>query len=372
MTFFTKHWTQVLLAGVVALTVQVGLVRGQAANNFRVAPNAGDANGPAGFAAGPAGGQGAAGFQPPAMVQPYYSTNPYTEYKGPYGGYLSGVSDVINSQSQFLESLQTVNLMREEVNRSKLDTRRKSVDEYLYERANLPTIEDDRERQRIEALRRAHNDPPMHEILSGLALNNLLLAIIQMHGKKGPGPTVPIDPDLLRHINVTSGTGSDSVGVLRNGGKLSWPLVLKRAAFQEGRDQLNELAPRAMKQAMGGSVEADVLDGMTSAVENLDVQVKRQIAQLTPREYSQAKSFLRQVRSSIRALQDTNVANYATQKWSPKGNNVGELMESMNSQGLKFAPATQGDEPAYLALHRAMVAYYAGPEYTAQWDRLAK
>jgi hypothetical protein len=36
---------------------------------------------------------------------------------------------------------------------------------------------------------------------------------------------------------------------------------------------------------------------------------------------------------------------------------VGELVNHMTRQGLRFAPATAGDEAAYLAVQRALAEY---------------
>ena len=52
--------------------------------------------------------------------------------------------------------------------------------------------------------------------------------------------------------------------------------------------------------------------------------------------------------------------NYFNQKWVAKGKTVAELIQNMTAAGLRFAPATPGDEGAYRALHFALVAYDDG------------
>ena len=44
---------------------------------------------------------------------------------------------------------------------------------------------------------------------------------------------------------------------------------------------------------------------------------------------------------------------------------IAELVRNMTGKGLRFAPATPGDEPAYLALHRALVIYDGGGSQVA-------
>ena len=63
---------------------------------------------------------------------------------------------------------------------------------------------------------------------------------------------VPLSPDLVRHINVTSGTFVGSVGLLRDGGKLDWPHVLQRSVFD--------------KTALGGMYRASRVRGETATL----------------------------------------------------------------------------------------------------------
>src|SRR5262249_9748759 len=143
-------------------------------------------------------------------------------------------------------------LTKEEAKQAQLKTRRQSFDEWLYERAHRPTSEDERERLLQEKIRRSRNDPPPGEIWSGKALNDLMVGIRRMQAQRIPGPTVPLHPDRLKQITVTAGatgTGTGSIGLLREGGKLYWPLTLKRPAYEEERRKVDQLAAQAYRQA---------------------------------------------------------------------------------------------------------------------------
>jgi hypothetical protein len=52
-----------------------------------------------------------------------------------------------------------------------------------------------------------------------------------------------------------------------------------------------------------------------------------------------------------------DVASYFTDKFAAKGKTVPELIQFMAKKGLKFAPATGGDEAAYSALYNYLVGY---------------
>jgi hypothetical protein len=350
----------------------------QGNSNFRVVPAAGAPPAPGtdtpAYSRGPIEGTMSgyrAGFNRPPATLPVYGPGFYSPYYNPYGSFTSGVADIINAQSNTWKDYEQAGIMKEQKRQAQIDTRRKSFDEWLYERDKTPTPEDERERQRIEDIRRARNDPPANEIWSGIALNQMLVAIQQMHSQGIRGPTVPLNQDILHHINVTSGMTTGSLGLLKDGGKLQWPLPLQDASYETDRKRLDELAPMAYEQAKYGPVKADILNNMIEAVKNINSTISHNIMALTPKQYSQSKSYLRDLDGTINGLQDPNIANYASRKWAATGNTVGELVVQMSQQGLKFAPAVQGDQPAYTALHRGMVEYYSYDPARA-WDPVTK
>jgi hypothetical protein len=317
---------------------------------------------------------GRASFRSVPVDTPYYATGvyaPYT-YNGPLGGYLSGGADVINAQGQFMVNQQQAFQQREQVKQARIVTRRQAFDEWLYERDRTPTPEDERERFRLEQVRHSRNDPGLTEIWSGKALNELLLGIQKQQAQRIQGPSVPLDDDILKHINLTSGASGASLGVLKDGGRLRWPLALTDPDYESNRKVLDDLAQKAVKEAEYGRVEAETIRGMRTAVDNLQSELRRHVADVTPNDYIEAKRYLSELDSAIKVLRDPNVSNYVTRKWSAKGDTVAALVQDMTAQGLKFAPAVKGDEAAYTALQRAMVSYYSGPDPSKPWDPWAK
>src|SRR5262249_52715944 len=79
-------------------------------------------------AAAPPGG----GFVPAPAPPPAYPGYPY-QVMTPAGSYLTGASNVINSQGQFLISKQQAAVTQQEAEQAKLDTRRKTVEQWQYE-----------------------------------------------------------------------------------------------------------------------------------------------------------------------------------------------------------------------------------------------
>jgi hypothetical protein len=63
------------------------------------------------------------------------------------------------------------------------------------------------------------------------------------------------------------------------------------------------------------------------------------------------------LKEALKLLEKPHAGYYFTGKFSARGKTVGELIQHMSNQGLRFAPALAGDEPAYEYLHHYLVVY---------------
>jgi hypothetical protein len=294
-----------------------------------------------------------------SYANPYY--NPYSYYD-PFNGYLRGAADVINAQGRFLVNTQQAYLTREQVRSERVASRRKVFDEYLYEREKAPTAEDERQRHQLEQLNRSRNNPPLTEIWSGKALNDLLADLRKLPpGKPEAGQLVniqqlPLDEDALKHINVTKGNGN--IALLKNEGRLNWPTALGGPEFKEQRERINSLAQRAVGQAeFNNQVDPGTITQLSNDVDTLHKQLRKSGGDLPFDLYTEAKTFLNNLDASLTALRQHDVGSYFTGKFAIKAKTVPELVEHMAKQGLQFAPAMPGDESAYTALHQALANY---------------
>jgi len=91
----------------------------------------------------------------------------------------------------------------------------------------------------------------------------------------------------------------------------------------------------------------------------MDEMVSSNINDLAPSDSVGARRFLDQLAEAVNALQKPNIAEQLTGKLAAKGGTVPELLQDMSSKGLTFAPATSGDESAYVALHNYLVGFNA-------------
>jgi len=286
--------------------------------------------------------------------------NPYWGYTwDPYQGYLNGAANVIQAQSQYMIAFQQGRLIKEQVRSAKIDNRRKEIEQWLWERENLPTTEDERVRFQTEQLKRVRNDPPLTEIWSGYALNVLLT-----DAQKTQGTELPVSPSLtdvdLSKVNVTSGKRDGNIGLLKNG-KLSFPLLLRRAQFAEERDHLEQLVRSAVSQAAAKQMDAEAIEEIMRVSKQVESKLawilKAQGDDLKPTMYVDAKNFLHNLNDALKVLQQEDAADYLNGKYVAKGATVAELVKHMTESGLKFAPASPGNETTYTALHRLMAIY---------------
>jgi hypothetical protein len=303
--------------------------------------------------------------------------NPYSGYGNwwdPYGGFLRGTADVINAQGKFAQDQQKAVLIREQIKSERIANRRKMVDEYLYERDKLPTLQDERERTMAQELRRSLTDPPVTEIWSAKALNDLL-AELQKQSAKGVmttyrGPKEPLDQEQLKLINVTSANRGGNIGLLKNGGRLSWPLALTGPEFKEDRDRLSTMALDAVKEAeFNNRVDAGSLRTMNEDLDRIQKQLSRMVGDVPTAQYIEGKRFLSNLADALKVMGQPDAASYINRKYAAKGKTVPDLVKYMTENGLQFAPAVSGDEAAYVALQRALASYATGLSHSGGEQR---
>jgi hypothetical protein len=288
------------------------------------------------------------------------SANGYPGYNYWYYPELTGAAEVIRAQGQIMVNQQEAYKLREQVRSARIDNRRKELEQFLWEREKMPTPQDEHERQVEENTRRAKFGPDPTEIWSGYAMNILLSDLRRSPPAREDAGAPPLGDDVLGKINVTTGKGN--VGVLK-GGKVGFPLLLKRPDFEKERERLNYLADKAVQQAGQGDIKAEVIEEMARTVGLLKDKLAGMAreagdaATWTPATYSESKNFLALFDDAVQALQQQGVADHLSGKYTLKGKNVAEVVRFMNEKGLLFAPATEGSQAAYNAMYYALNKY---------------
>jgi hypothetical protein len=294
----------------------------------------------------------------PIGVGPF---GPYGFFPTPTGGFLTGAANVISAQGQYEINRQQANLIREQVRAARMDNRRKAFDQMRYEQENTPTLAEVQERERLERLTRARNDPNPGHVWVGIALNEILDDIRRFRNQMGlRGAEVPLDPEILPHVNLTTGNASGNSTMFNNGGKLQWPIELNDERFDAERKNIDKLFLQATKEATGpDGASSRTMSDLGAAISQLHDSIDGAIDAMTPSENVRARRFANQLRESVRMLRDPNAINLINGRWAPRGNTVGELIDHMDQNGLRFGPATPADRPAYTTLHGLLVQYHS-------------
>jgi hypothetical protein len=276
----------------------------------------------------------------------------------PYQGYLRGAADITRANAQYYQTIHQAKLTRQETIRSSLETRRAMIEEAEWERAHMPDPEKIRQRTLERELTTARISPPPNDIWSGRALNVLLRHLITQLGDGAKGPRIPLTEDVAKHINVKVGDSVGNVALLKNMGELDWPESLQGSAFKESREQLNNLMHRAYRSVdSGNNPDHATLNDLQGQYRKMRDILRTNVSELKPDDYIEAQRYLNEVGQTVKGLQDPNVVHQFSDDWKPaKVRSVAELVKHMREKGLLFAPATAGDEAAYMALYHALAA----------------
>jgi hypothetical protein len=304
---------------------------------------------------------------PYSGVRPVYTSAPggFPGYYGgtyienPISGYYNGVANVIGASGQYNKDYQQARLMNQDVERSKLATRRQLIEQMQWEQSLQPKAEDVRRYKMEQDLRRAINDPPLTEIISGDALNILLSNIQKVQAGGGYGPLVPLDQDVLNHINLTTTPGAN-IALFKDGGKLRWPFVLRDTPWDKDREKVQDLVYKALKETQGDELSPATLRELKATIGNIDSSLDQKAPEMSIPDSIQARRYVDELKDAVRALENPNASKTLNNTMKPQGRSVGDLLSYMTRTGLRFAPALQGEEGQYRALHQGMVSYSLG------------
>jgi len=304
-------------------------------------------------------------YRPSQVAPGYYPGTFYgANYGNSYSASLSGMADLTTAQGQYLNDWQSARMTNQSVEQEKLKTRKMAMELKAYEQSLIVPLEDIRDQERQRELRRAMGDPPVTEIYAATSLNNILKDIQDMQARGIQGPTVAIDPDILAHINVASPTGGN-VGAFKNGPKPKWPLGLLDQKFAGDRKAVEDAMAAVVKQGGGGGIDGQTIKDYLDAVAALEATLESQAKTMSLSNIMAAKRQITELNDAGQALQGADPGALISQKSKIQGGTVAEVVAYMTKAGIKFGPATKGDEAAYKAFHYSLVSYDLGTRQAA-------
>ena len=204
-----------------------------------------------------------------------------------------------------------------------------------------PTAADKQEMRFEDAVLQARNDPAPAEVQSGKALNVLLTDLRRLDDQGVALADVGLDPAVLGRIHVVA-SGDGDVGpalVLQN--PLPWPESLSTADFAADRARVEAALEVARAEAAEGPVARNACQDVLNAVDRMDrgVTAKIRSKQDWPdSDAIEAGTFVTRLKTSAAVLRQPDVSGYLNGAYAAKGKTVLELVHSMGSNGLHFAP----------------------------------
>jgi hypothetical protein len=313
-----------------------------------------------GFGGGYGGGY-SAGYG--GGYNPYYGGGGgYGSYYTPEQGYLYGSASVINAYGQLTQQQEQARLMREMVEQAKLDTKKKRFDTLKYIADHTPTFSQVQSKIAQQTLQRIQTMATPPEIWSGKSLNLLVNNLRKYSDTKDPLHAGLLDEDVIKHLNVAKKFGN--LGLLRNNGQFTWPAALRSLIPQEDRANINTETQRLFRQAANAQVDPDTLSDLRKEIDTVRDRLTKSVNEFRQIPYMDAKRFLNEFDDALTALENGDAAAYLDfqSKFGGGGKTVQQLVRYMAANGLRFAPATNGDEAAYQALHDALVGWSVAVE----------
>jgi hypothetical protein len=309
---------------------------------------------------------------PPAYGVPYTGVRPVYGAPGgylpaaggvyvsdPVSGYFNGLANLTSAYGQYAQDYQQARLMNQDVERSKMATRRALIEQQMWEQPLQPKAEDVRRYQMEMDLRRAMNSPPITDIISGSALNILLKNIQAWQAKGAYGPMIPLDQDTLRSINIVTSAGT-SLAMFKSGSKVSFPFVLRDTPFDEDRQKIQDGVTKALAEVEMNELSPATMRGLKGAMTSLDAKLTRMAPDMSIPDGIAATRFMQEMNTSIGALLRTTEPGSSSGKVAAQGRSVGDLVQYMTTKGARFAASLAGEEGAYRSMHQSLVAYSNG------------
>jgi hypothetical protein len=295
-------------------------------------------------------------FRYPGGFNPYGGYGGYGNQYAGAGGYLHGTADIISATGDLFVKNQQAFTEQEKAKQERYVTKRKAFDEMMYEKANTPTYTEDALYKKQLLIHRMMTNPTQGEIVRGDTLNTIMPVLKDLVAKGIPGPPVPIDQELLRHVNVTiKGTATaPNLGMLKNPSELEWPLPLQSPEQEKLAATINTV----VSDAVQGQLKLAEYRKLTSELKGFEDGWRKKFhkEEIDGGTYLIGKRFLDKLDKSVTDLQQPGTKKLLTGAYAARGNTVPELVNNMTSKGLLFAAANSGDEAAYQALHDDFVA----------------
>jgi len=196
------------------------------------------------------------------------------------------------------------------------------------------------------------------DLISGQALNQILLAVNAATSKGAKGPSAFLTPQLITDIRFHGSAEAEAVNFLMPGARLNFPTAFDAAVLKDVREALEKDFVAVATPLRDGKLP-ELMPLMRLGVE---IQRARELAtpvicELPFDEAVAARRFLNHLDIALVAFKAPNSFQMFNPAWASEGGSVGELVKHMAKFKLVFGPAPSGGGDAYVALHKGLSTY---------------
>lgn len=209
-----------------------------------------------------------------------------------------------------------------------------------------------------DALVKALSITDEQDLISGEALNQILVALNAAESKGAKGPSAFLPPQLLAEVRFTGPPAADAVNFLLQGGKLMFPVAFDDPRLKEVREELEkDFIAVATPLRDGKLPEPMKLTKLGFSLQRAQDLAAPVIQDLPFDEAVASRRFLNRLEIALIAFKAPNSFLMFNPAWTSEGGSVGELVKQMTKFKLQFGPAPLEGGDSYVALHKGLSTY---------------
>lgn len=230
--------------------------------------------------------------------------------------------------------------------------------QWAYEKIGMtPTAAAAASKDTTETLMTALHARTEAEVASGEALNHILAAIVVAEANGGKGVSAFLPPQVLGDVRFAGKTG-EVLNLLRQTGHLPFPPAFDSPELRPMRDAIErDFSALAAPMLLGKPYENGKLAILEATLQKTELASPAVIREQSFEDAIATRRFLNQLAGLTRTLRAGGTTGLFSPAWTTDGASVGDLVKHMAKYKIQFGPSAVGDEPSYLALHRALTTY---------------
>ncbi len=272
-------------------------------------------------------------------------------------GAITPVGDIYRGQGVFLEGAGLYNYYSAMGYSIEVDANIR-LNEYIYQSFESMRIAAARRReQRFQERRAAYekemtrlrNDPDHLDLTRGDALNSMLKdlldpKIISPSSFRDPALKVSIPVQSVRAIPFLFAPANATFSMKRLTAFETWPTMLRDKPYVLHRKSVERAYARAMDELVAGKISTRAIADLDASINQLEVVADDGNAKSRDRLYNDAKAHIRTLRDAVELLKDRRLQQIVAELDRYAGTTVGDLVEFMRRNNLRFGSADIGDE----------------------------